>query len=133
MRLIEAEERIASLQRSLDAKDREIERLNATSQQTAKKLSECCAQNAVLKSELSKASDQAKERQEQGKRLSGKLLLDDYRAALRKYYTWSVYLRKQCETMKGFLEATGGWTETNRYSIYFSYKTIKPWEINDGR
>ncbi|KAI1717777.1 mitotic checkpoint protein [Ditylenchus destructor] len=129
IKLIEAEEKIASLNRTVANKDKEIERLQGSAKSFADKLDQLAEQNKAVKQEAEKRRRESMNLDDN--KLKERLLLDDYRTALSKYVTWYNYAEKQMELMKQFFQEHGGWTEENRYKIYFAYKEVEPISITD--
>ncbi|KAI1713943.1 mitotic checkpoint protein domain-containing protein [Ditylenchus destructor] len=131
IKLIEAEEKIASLNRTVANKDKEIERLKGSAKSFADKLDQLAEQNKAVKQEAEKRKRESMNLDDN--KLKERLLLDDYRTALSKYVTWYNYAEKQMALMKQFFQEHGGWTEENRYKIYFAYKEVAPISITDDQ
>uniref|UniRef100_A0A914IAF7 Mitotic spindle assembly checkpoint protein MAD1 n=1 Tax=Globodera rostochiensis TaxID=31243 RepID=A0A914IAF7_GLORO len=135
VKLIEANETIALLRRQLEVRDEELERMRRAEAAANERVSDAQREAVRWQAEAQRVQRRASSgarsalSEHSGGRPADKLILDDYRRALSKYYTWSTFALKQLQTMKLLLEECGGWTETNRYKIYFSYRDIKHEEI----
>uniref|UniRef100_A0A183BND4 JAKMIP_CC3 domain-containing protein n=1 Tax=Globodera pallida TaxID=36090 RepID=A0A183BND4_GLOPA len=135
VKLIEANETIALLRRQLEAREEELERTRRAETAANERVSDAQREAVRWQAEAERVQRRACTgarsalSEHSGGRPADKLVLDDYRRALSKYYTWSTFALKQLQTMKLLLEECGGWTETNRYKIYFSYRDIKHEEI----
>uniref|UniRef100_A0A915ND27 Uncharacterized protein n=1 Tax=Meloidogyne javanica TaxID=6303 RepID=A0A915ND27_MELJA len=129
VKLIEAKEEIDSLQRKLNSKNEEIERLKAVENTSKAKIDELNIQLNELKMEIDKGKRKSFDFSED--KSKEKLLLSDYRNALSKYKTWTEFAGKQLNEMKIILKEIGGWTEANRYRIYFAYRGIAPEMVTD--
>lgn len=129
VKLIEAKEEVDSLRRKLNARNEEIERLKSVENTSKAKIEELNIQLNELKLEIEKGKRKSFDCNED--KSKEKLLLSDYRNALSKYKTWMEFADKQLNEMKVILEEIGGWTEANRYRIYFAYRGIAPEMISD--
>uniref|UniRef100_A0A915ELK2 Mitotic spindle assembly checkpoint protein MAD1 n=1 Tax=Ditylenchus dipsaci TaxID=166011 RepID=A0A915ELK2_9BILA len=130
IQVIEVSEENARLKRSLDTKDREIERLERLLKTSTSKISNLTSQNQSCKAELERIKRSSRDFGDD--KLKEKLLLDNYRTALSKYVTWYTYAEKQMAVMKDyFINECGGWNEQIRYKIYFSYKEVEPITVTD--
>ncbi|KAL3082405.1 hypothetical protein niasHT_038471 [Heterodera trifolii] len=132
VKLIEANESIALLRRQLESRDEEIEQLRRAESVAGERVADAQREAIRWRTE----AERGLRRVSSGRNLAAstesgefagfdKLLLSDYRSALSKYRTWSLFADKQLQTMKQLLEECGGWTEPNRYKIYFSYRNIE--------
>lgn len=118
---IESQEKISSLLRLLSNKENE-------NQAMRRKLSDLIGRRSD-EEDKSNRKDLHKNCLQENRALSQSIIevkerLKMYSSAISNCVLWMECAKKQTEMMKAVLEDCGGWTEKNRYRIFFAYKEL---------
>ncbi|KAH7724556.1 hypothetical protein AAVH_08030 [Aphelenchoides avenae] len=126
--MIETEEMLETLKRTLEAKDKEILRLSRSEQEESMKRANAELEVQTLKESLEQAHSNTKNLQ--AKKVQQRSSGDEYQSVVEKYVTWHNFAQKQLEVMKQILIDCGQWTEDNRYKLFFAYREIRPMTLS---